>query len=128
MIETLQSFSSGWEDTKGKSELAFCRFLNEHDEFKALWGRNASDFYSNVRCGILHQAETRGGWKTTKKDGAPLFEPSTLTINASFFRDALAKVIEEFCLDLDQRDWKDKRWKNANKKFKTICENCKTAQ
>ncbi len=59
MVETLESFRNGWKNTseKGKSEAAFCRFFQAHDEFKQL-RPVAHEFYRAVRCGILHQAES----------------------------------------------------------------------
>jgi hypothetical protein len=57
MIEALESFRRGWTKSNGKSEVAFCYFFNTNDGFKELRG-HCEQFYKNVRCGILHQAET----------------------------------------------------------------------
>ena len=58
MIETFQCFKEGKKDTKqrGMGETAFVNFFKEHKrEFPAI---NGSEFYKNIRCGILHQAQT----------------------------------------------------------------------
>ena len=74
MIESLESFCLGWENSKGKcengkskSEVAFGKFFESHSEFACFSGQTASCFWKNVRCGIHHQAETTGGWKITRK-------------------------------------------------------------
>lgn len=41
----------------------FCHFLTQNEPFKSHFkGTQAKDFYENVRCGILHQAETSKNW------------------------------------------------------------------
>ena len=61
MIEALESFHQGWKDTSepGKGKSAFCFFFDTNDRFKDFRGFS-QQFYKNVRCGILHQAETPG--------------------------------------------------------------------
>jgi hypothetical protein len=61
MIEALVSFRRGWPNTRNLSEAAFCFFFDLEEEFSEFRG-HAHDFYVHVRCGILHQAETTGGW------------------------------------------------------------------
>ena len=59
MIETFQSFKEGKKDTnqRGMGETSFANFFKEHKrEFP---GINGSKFYKNIRCGILHQAQTQ---------------------------------------------------------------------
>ena len=48
MIESLQSFSEGWENSNGKSEIAFCHFFDSHSQFDSFRGYLAQ-FYRNVR-------------------------------------------------------------------------------
>ena len=60
-------------DKKGKPnplsiEEVFVHFLTENEPFKSHFNVSlAIDFYKDVRCAILHQAETTGGWLV--KDG-----------------------------------------------------------
>jgi len=125
MIESLESFCRGWENSKGKSELAFCQFFDSHHQFDSLRGHSA-DYYENVRCGILHQAETTGGWKITRKKGAPLFDPGPPpTINAALFLQQLRAVLDSFCEGLNTADWNSsEEWRNVRKKMKAVCKNC----
>lgn len=43
----------------------FCCFLRKHVPFDAMFPDDvaARDFYSSVRCGLLHEARTKGSWR-----------------------------------------------------------------
>ncbi|HYR88456.1 MAG TPA: hypothetical protein VE422_30535 [Terriglobia bacterium] len=123
IIETLVSFRRGWKHSRGKSEDAFRRFFKCADSFSA-FREHSKDFYENVRCGILHQAETTGGWLILR-DG-PLLDPraDTITINATEFIKQLEKFLEKFCEDLKSKDWDSTEWKNVIIKMNVIVKNC----
>lgn len=125
MIEALESFRQGWESSDSKSEAAFCYFFDSHSQFNSFRGYFAQ-FYKNVRCGILHQAETTGGWQITRKNTAPLFAAASQsrTINAALFLQHLREVLDEFCDALITADWNSREWKNVRKKMKALCNNC----
>jgi len=125
MIESLQSFCEGWENSNGRSEIAFCHFFDSQRQFNSLRGHFA-EFYKNVRCGILHQAETTAGWKINKKSGALLFDPTTNTINAMQFLKCIGEVLETICDQLKSVDWDSELWKNVRKKMNALCVNCKS--
>lgn len=65
--------SSKRKDKKGNpnplsTEEVFVHFLTENEPFKSHFNPSlAKDFYKNIRCAILHQAETTGSWIV--KDG-----------------------------------------------------------
>ena len=124
MVESLQSFYEGWKDTHGKSELAFRHFFDSHSQFYC-FRDHIPQFYKNVRCGILHQAETTGGWKITRKFQAPLFDAATLTINATHFLNCLRQILSDFCDDLKADVWDSELWRNVRSKMDALCENCK---
>jgi hypothetical protein len=119
MIEALESFRQGWSrtDKNGRSPETFRLFFESSDAFKPFRGL---DFYKHVRCGILHQAETTGGWKIVRK--GPIFEPSTLTINATTFVRALSIELDGFCVDLEATAWDDPKWDKVRNKLKAIVE------
>lgn len=80
MIESLESFWKGWKKSPN-SALAFCQFFERHPSFDAI--RDLSDeFYTHVRCGIMHQGKTTGGWHV-RRDLAQLFDRETRTIDAT---------------------------------------------
>ena len=101
LIETLVSFWRGWETTErhedakgrkvpGKSGRAFRLFFRTQPRFRALRG---SRFYKHIRCGILHQGETTGGW-TIERTG-PLFDGKK-RINPTRFHNQLALAIQDY--------------------------------
>src|SRR5690606_25127585 len=65
MIEALESFRLGWSDSRKKSRVAFASFFAHWHLFAPFRGV-ADAFYDHVRCGILHQAETTGGWRVVR--------------------------------------------------------------
>jgi hypothetical protein len=123
LIETLQSFRQGWENTNGNSQLAFCQFFSTNESFKE-FRVHSVQFYKNVRCGILHQAETTGGWKITRNTNAPLFNPNPPTINAILFLQELREALNKFREGLKAAEWDSSEWRNVRKKMKALCKNC----
>jgi hypothetical protein len=121
MLEALESFRQGWPDTKDKSKAAFCSFFDSHDEFAAFRG-HLERFWKDVRCGILHQAQTRGGWIIRRK--GPLFDVPTRTVNATAFVRRLGKVLKLYCRRLQQADWDSEVWQACRRKMKAICDAC----
>jgi hypothetical protein len=60
IIETLNQFYSGLDETEGLHKMAFWKFFKNSDFFKGHFSRKkAFTFYSHYRCGILHQAQTK---------------------------------------------------------------------
>ena len=60
IIETLNQFYHGIDETEGKHKEAFWNFFNSSEFFKDHFDRQkAFTFYSHYRCGILHQAQTK---------------------------------------------------------------------
>ena len=121
MIEALESFRQGWENSRDKGKSAFCFFFDTASPF-AVFSGQASNFYVHVRCGILHQAETTGGW-TVRRSG-PLFDPSTNTINATTFVVTLKRFLEEYCFELEAKPWDGVEWKRVRIKMNAIVRNC----
>ena len=81
------------------------------------------DFYSGVRCGILHQAETTNGWRI-RRDGS-LLDSEKKTINATIFHDELEKYLKNYCKRLKTSEWDSEIWRHLRKKMNTVIENCK---
>ncbi|MHB8763187.1 MAG: hypothetical protein ACYDA8_02415 [Deferrisomatales bacterium] len=121
MIEALESFYQGWPDTRNKSELAFREFFDRNANFLFIKGY-AGEFYKTVRCGILHQAETTGGWHI-RREGA-IFDQFTRTINATKFIREIGVALDRYCQDLKTSQWEDAIVKNLMRKMAAICNNC----
>ncbi len=125
LIETIESFINGWVynatktvDKKGNTwysedkiaqyrkgkELKnidiFVSFFENREPFKIIFEENnlqGDDFYWNVRCGLLHETQTKNGWKIKVSN-----EANTVSITndktiyrESFHRD-IKKVIENY--------------------------------
>jgi hypothetical protein len=60
LAETIQSFYEGIINSTGQSKQIFKRFLLERKKFSPYFTKekDAEDFYTNFRCGILHQTQT----------------------------------------------------------------------
>ncbi|MCB2353921.1 hypothetical protein [Clostridium estertheticum] len=66
MIETLLQFKNGWDETPyRRNSMEYKRFLLE--EFSGVFTNTelAQRFYTDIRCGILHSAQTKNGSQLT---------------------------------------------------------------
>jgi len=61
LVETIQAFKDGVIDTRKKSKKLFRKFLRNIPSFKSYFvdEKQANEFYEHIRCGILHQGETK---------------------------------------------------------------------
>lgn len=125
MIETLENFWQGSPETRRKEgskyfESFFSRCAqinNELSKFKNL------NFYHNIRCGILHQGETKDGWNISRLGS--LLSQKTQTINATEFLSRLKDYLIWYRDELKASDFKkNKIWINFRKKMEFIKKNC----
>lgn len=123
MIESLVSFRRGWKDTRKLSESAFCFFFDREGSFADFRG-HVHEFYVNVRCGILHQAETTGGWLIHLKKEKSLFDAKNKIVNAKEFTERLQGCLLAYQSELKNNDWDAEVWTNFRKKMKAVIENC----
>jgi hypothetical protein len=144
LIETFVSFMEPeFLDTNYKSERCFGYFFNVNPFFNQ-FAKNSldisaykdietklknkgipKDFYNNVRCGLLHNAETRNGWKIVRSGN--LFDESTKKINADLFMENLKKVLEQYSNKLLVSDFdNDKIWINYKKRVAELIRKSQT--
>lgn len=119
LIETYESFRQGWQDTEGKKKKPFELFFTREGRFAA-FAEYHGDFYFNVRCGLLHQGETKNGWKINRKPNELLFNKTDKTIQAVKFMEALQDTIEDYVAELIAADWSDSIWENTLHKIELI--------
>lgn len=124
LIETLESFNNGWGDSDRRSRSAFINFFINDANFKELKNKGA-EFYIHVRCGILHQGETTGGWKITR-NSRKFFDEETNTINAFKFSDRIMKSLKDYKICLEREEWDSELWDNLRRKMRKIISNCAT--
>jgi hypothetical protein len=120
LIEAFESFRLGLPTTQRKSRQAFRSFFKAADGFGIFRGHE-DDFYTHVRCGILHQAETTGAWRILRK--GPLFVPAAVQVNATRFINRLDSCVDRHCSRLTSLDWSSIEWRNTIKKFDAIVVN-----
>jgi hypothetical protein len=123
LIETLESFYRGLENTQGRSKEMFESFFRR--EFKrepAFKGFQAATFYPHVRCGILHQGETTGGF-TISKTGDVISDKRR--INARKFLSLMEKSLVAYREQLSNEEWDSEIWDNFRRKMRFIIENCR---
>jgi hypothetical protein len=120
MLEAFESLLQGRKRSIRPNVKAFIDFFDREPEFAALKGRG-SEFFTNVRCGIVHQAETTKGWRILRS--GQLFDGER-TLNAAKFLRALRGVLNKHCDELKRINWGDKRWNAVRRKLGNICDNC----
>jgi hypothetical protein len=141
LIETFVSFiEPTFRDTNYKSERCFGYFFLINSEFNAFskdgltidqyknFTSNLNnkgvphDFYKYLRCGLLHNGETRNGWKITR--AGPFFDELNKRINAVKFMDKLINVINGFRDRLIKSDFdNDEIWKTYKDRLQDLIDN-----
>lgn len=115
LIETFVSFTeTKYRNTYNQSGQCFGHFFGSQDRFKELAiGKKLenglletpNDFYKNVRCGILHNAETRNRWIITREKEKPFFNLKEKEINATKFANRLKSILKNYKDDLLKADF-----------------------
>lgn len=123
LVETLQSFKNGWGDSDRKSKDAFKQFFKNNDRFDEL-NQKGEVIYKNIRCGILHQGETTGGWKISR-EGTVFYDSSTNTIDAVLFADRMKISLSDYRDNLIQSEWDSEIWDNFRMKMRKVIHNCR---
>ena len=127
LIEALQSFREGTEYTfSGTGAETFREFFSNNPAFHQLVPVS-KQFYTNIRCGILHQAETYENWLVIREKGKPLFEGKRKAVHADVFMRELSVSLRSYYRDLSKAAWTDPLWKAARFKLTKICDHCKNA-
>jgi hypothetical protein len=120
MVEALHSFKKGWKRTGVKGGEAFEDFFSTSKHLRVFQG-SGEDFYSCVRCGVLHQAETYDGWKIVRRGS--LLDKSNKIVNATKFLMALDNELKDYVATLKNEALESNNWKKAIRKLDYICSN-----
>ena len=109
LIEALETFYSGQcykydkprknhEYGNGKSKAFFVSFLSQKDPFNRVFDPSlAEEFYKNVRCALLHEASTRGGWVIRIDTNVLVKKDQGKTVlNRMLFLDCVKKYMENY--------------------------------
>jgi hypothetical protein len=125
LIETMESFYKGWKTTekKGRGKQAVRQFFDRWNGFADFRGYE-DDFYKNVRCGILHQGETKRGWRITRDKAVPVFVRDHKLINATKFMNRISSALGGYRNELRAAAWNQIIWRNFRQKMDSIIKNC----
>lgn len=119
LIETFAAFLKGEDETPyGRSKDMF-RVVFEYAYSKQnplQIFRSNDEFYSSIRCGLLHQGETKGTYKISRT--GDLF--TDRTINAYLFHKNLKELIKSYSTDLKTNSWDSDLWVKCRKKLEYI--------
>ena len=142
LIETIQSFREGLPTTNGGELSALRRTPNVPPQFQlpappAVCGREAftrffkqyqshfpelcgDTYYDQVRNGLLHQAQTKGGWtirKSCTKNVQCVADVPRRVLYRDDFAEALESSFKEYLDELSKTAWTDDLWKKAARKI-----------
>ena len=118
LVETIQQFIDGRKHSKKKSAKVFKKFL-ERPQFQPHFAdeKTRDDFYDDIRCGLLHQAEAKNKWLVRRKQSDLLKDLGAdgYIINVGRFHAALKESLEDYFILLCQPESKALRGKLWNK-------------
>lgn len=121
LVETLQAFRLGLKDTRDRSGDMFRRFLTERPRFREHFDKkSARRFYEDVRCGILHQAEVRRGWRVWSVGRLLAPTDGGFTINRTKFHECLVGEFEDYKAEVRSAGSPELR-QHLRKKMDHIC-------
>ncbi|MAO09729.1 MAG: hypothetical protein CMC07_02255 [Flavobacteriaceae bacterium] len=119
LIETLAGFLNGLDKTaNGKGDEAFNQvFEFAKSKKNKLSVFNQTKFYNKIRCGLLHQGQTKERFLITR-EGKNLFKDET--IDAYLFHSELKKLLNEYRKKLNANDFNSDIWKKCTDKINCI--------
>lgn len=108
------------DDEYYSSKEMFVAFLENHQPFASIFSGNfATDFYVNVRCGILHEARTNGGWLIRACDASASIADTSAKI---LYRDDFQRALELYISAYREQVRTDSALQNAFiQKFDDLC-------
>jgi hypothetical protein len=78
-------------------------------------GVDGLDFYENIRCGLLHQAQTKKGWRIVVT--GPLWDAGGKILNRNEFVEATEKCFQHYLSELRLSPWTEDIWISASRKI-----------
>lgn len=122
LIETLYQFKKGIDQTpSGRNKKSYSDFLVQEfpDVFKSII--IAESFYTNIRCGILHSAQTKNESMLSEREEPPVdFVGNTLVVSVKGMSILLKKYFENYLKKLLEPNNKNLR-NNFIKKMSFVC-------
>jgi hypothetical protein len=76
---------------------------------------DGKQFYKKIRCGLLHQAQTKGTWRLLRE--GKFWDDSAKSINRDEFAQRLEECFGDYLKRLREGNWDEGIWKNARRKI-----------
>lgn len=135
LIETIQSFKQGYIETSEISKEVFNSFWDDAKTKKVFNINNTQNyeiiiskktgFYKNIRCGILHQGETTGGWIINTNNGQEAIDFQRRNINPALFLEKMKSILEDYNKELKNEKYLlTSLWNNCLLKLHAVIKNC----
>jgi hypothetical protein len=123
LVETVQQFIDGLPDGNEQSGRLFKKFL-EGPRFQPAFNTKKArqDFYKDIRCGLLHQAEAKNQW-LIRRQQATLLQKVGLggyILDVKLFHKAIQDSLEDYFADIRKAERADLR-ANLWTKMNHIC-------
>lgn len=123
LLEALQQFREGVTDGSGRSEEMITKFL-AGARFQLHFTEQArTDYYKDIRCGLLHQAEAKRMWLILRDQPQVLQTRAgggAYTIDVRLFHQAIKQSFRDYLRELD-RPASDKLRRKLWTKMDHIC-------
>jgi hypothetical protein len=89
----------------GNSSIVFTGFLQNRHPFNMVFDEDlANDFYASIRCGLLHEARTKNGWRVWAEGAAgAIVDGPKRIVYRNGFQDALERFIGWYEAELPVR-------------------------
>jgi hypothetical protein len=128
LIESLQAFREGWTDEEHKqSKRPYRAFFKKYPAFGVRGAAQADEIYDNVRCGLLHFGETKGGWRIHRgRHGKGIVDFAAKTIHATRFLAELHASFEAYAEELKRAPWHKLIWRRFCDRLGAIIKRCAT--
>jgi|ERR1044071_450713 hypothetical protein len=94
----------------------FTDFFTSPSYRKLFPGIDGAAFYTNIRNGLLHQAQTKNGWTITIQRKR-LCAPKAKVLNRNVFAVRLEKAFRLYLQELRRCEWRDELWTKAARKI-----------
>jgi hypothetical protein len=93
----------GAENYYGNSKLLYTTFLLEQAPFAAFFTtqQRASDFYTDIRCGLVHEGQTKNSWRIWRgKPSDPLIDFDRKAIHRDVMQRDIEAYLDRYCHEL----------------------------
>lgn len=98
------------------SQDVFQQFFHESAHASFFPGVGGCTFYKNIRCGLLHQGQTKRGWRVRRR--GRFWDDLAQTLNRDEFGQRLEECFESYLEELSSDlGWEGYAWKNASRKI-----------